>query len=337
MENLKTNVSLHNLKLIPFVSACSDGDKINPKSHKLSLGRLKGEEASEFYETVISAPPSSVIKNVPNRPRKICKLPQSSFQNNGPLKTTIFHHAQQGNVNGVRNYISNKCNINEEDMFGWTPLMCAAYEGHAAVVELLLENGADRHLKNRQNLTAMDLAEKQSHYHVLDVFQKSQLSTQSIDTNAKHCNSTEVAAKYCNVCSLTYKDTKASHEKSIAHIFNMGKKSDSTFYGIPENNKGFQMMLRSGWNKNKGLGLNCDGRKFPVKTVLKRNRACIGGTKEAAKITHFGPNDCSSVQKHIQPRPAIERNNTLQKRKREKMLQKQRLKEISFRREFYFD
>ena len=47
-----------------------------------------------------------------------------------------------------------------------------------------------------------------------------------------------------------------------------------------------------------GLGPEGIGRKFPVKTVLKRDRLGLGSKgSEQARVTHFGPNDCNAVQR----------------------------------------
>ena len=46
-----------------------------------------------------------------------------------------------------------------------------------------------------------------------------------------------------------------------------------------------------------GLGPEGIGRKFPVKTVLKRDRSGFGiGTNKKARVTHFGPGDESAIK-----------------------------------------
>lgn len=70
------------------------------------------------------------------------------------------------------------------------------------------------------------------------------------------------------------------------------------------------------------------GRKFPVKTVLKRDRLGLGSKgSQQAKVTHFGPNDLSAVKrktvvtkeaKKNESRKKISRKERLAKEKKEK-------------------
>ena len=95
------------------------------------------------------------------------------------------------------------------------------------------------------------------------------------------------------------------------------------------------MMLRSGWQPEKGLGSEGQGQKFPVKTVLKRDRQGLGVEKESrAKVTHFGPKDTASVETVVKTERKM-RASTLSKKAQRKKLSKERRKERDFRLEFY--
>ena len=46
-----------------------------------------------------------------------------------------------------------------------------------------------------------------------------------------------------------------------------------------------------------GLGPEGEGRKFPIKTVLKRDRYGLGNEMSSkARVTHFAPNDQDAVK-----------------------------------------
>ncbi len=50
--------------------------------------------------------------------------------------------------------------IDKQDNNGKTPLMLAAYYGHAEIVSYLLANGADKSVANKKGETALSIAEK---------------------------------------------------------------------------------------------------------------------------------------------------------------------------------
>jgi hypothetical protein len=97
-------------------------------------------------------------------------------------------------------------------------------------------------------------------------------------------------------------------------------------YSIPASNKGYQILVKGGWNREKGLGADGSGHKFPLKTVMKRDRAGLGGsTEEKARVTHVTPL-ASQLKRKI-------RNNTSSKHKREAALSREHRKERILRRE----
>ncbi|CAH8653064.1 unnamed protein product [Schistosoma margrebowiei] len=98
---------------------------------------------------------------------------------------------------------------------------------------------------------------------------------------------------------------------------------------IPPSNKGYQLLTRIGWRdgaldpgyeelktskvlsgistneyksrfciKNGGLGASRQGRRFPVATVLKRDRLGFGWPNKTntARITHFSAGDSKAVE-----------------------------------------
>ena len=140
---------------------------------------------------------------------------------------------------------------------------------------------------------------------------------------------------WCEICEVQYNATSDGNEKSndhhssISHQFCHLSKEDSTshssFYITPSN-KGFKLLRNHGWDGNSGLGPSSSGRRYPIKTVLKRDRSGLGSGKEVARVTHFNAGDNSAVK------PA--------KRAKFKHLHKKREEkfknlEIDFRRSFY--
>ncbi|CAK7236952.1 hypothetical protein SCUCBS95973_009782 [Sporothrix curviconia] len=81
----------------------------------------------------------------------------------GPEKRSIVHYAIKyvdvmASIFDAKEVLDLQININATDENGTTPLMKAAYEGSIQVVNMLLENGADVHKRNKFNETAMHFA-----------------------------------------------------------------------------------------------------------------------------------------------------------------------------------
>ncbi|PVU97326.1 hypothetical protein BB559_002084 [Furculomyces boomerangus] len=47
-------------------------------------------------------------------------------------------------------------------------------------------------------------------------------------------------------------------------------------FGIDDSNKGFQLLMKTGWKYGTGLGKSEQGRKFPIKVYKKVNKSGIG-------------------------------------------------------------
>ncbi|GFQ75084.1 ANK_REP_REGION domain-containing protein [Trichonephila clavata] len=324
------------VKMISFVSPSNEisGDHVKYKS--TFEPNLSGTEVRNFYNSVISLP--SEHRNV-KKPSNYLKKPEESKKSacssvNTVKSNSIFLYAQQGNVVGIQQCIENGCSINQQDAYGWTPIMCASCEGHYSTVEYLIKLGADLNVKCKHGLTVMDIVRKTQNSAIITLLQNGvslhEQETSSIIPDEKN----DKEEKFCNDCKSTYKVSKSAHERSIAHLLTTTKSDISTFYHIPENNKGFQMMLKSGWDKNKGLGMNADGRKFPIKTVFKKDRSCIGKNKEVPKVTHFNANDEASIKMRHHKALRIIREKTFSKQERKKLEARDRQREIRFRRLF---
>lgn len=62
----------------------------------------------------------------------------------------------------VKLLVSWGANVNFRDMTGETPLHKAAFGNHVAVINVLIKAGADRDVRNKDGLIAMDLTEERS-------------------------------------------------------------------------------------------------------------------------------------------------------------------------------
>ncbi|MGH0145028.1 UNVERIFIED_CONTAM: hypothetical protein FKN15_033063 [Acipenser sinensis] len=189
------------------------------------------------------------------------------------------------------------CDVNFRDSYYWTALMCAAYAGHCQVVQYLLQQGAAWvGVVETQGRDAMDLAEEAGHTEVVRALQDFRAISEEQTANRRR---SATVKRWCAVCQTEYsEDSVEQHERSTVHLFSQDSTPAPTYYCLPENNVGFRLMVREGWDPESGLGPAGKGRKFPVKTVLKRDQKGLGfQTDLKAKVTHFGARDTQAVER----------------------------------------
>ena len=88
--------------------------------------------------------PIEIIKNPPVKPYFI----------------SLWHAAREGDLDMIRQLLNGSEDVNEQTTFLMnTPLHIAVFNNHYLAVRLLLENGADPNLRNKDGVTSIDYAE----------------------------------------------------------------------------------------------------------------------------------------------------------------------------------
>ncbi len=75
-----------------------------------------------------------------------------------PPDISIHKAAYKGNIEAVKQAITDGADVNAKDSFGRPPLHDAAYRGHTEIVELLIAGGADVNARRDDGMTPLDLA-----------------------------------------------------------------------------------------------------------------------------------------------------------------------------------
>ena len=182
-------------------------------------------------------------------------VPSSSYHR---LVNQFLKNAQEGRLRQVQELLSDQSiDINVCDQFLWTALMCASHSGQSHIVKYLLEKGAMwKGHKDSQGRTALDLARLAKHFDIVELLtsHNGRIKTKHKKTHLSHQEPSMAKTKFwCSVCEQEFTDGKKVHQGSTVHLFNRQRKPRRTFYYIPEGNIGYQMMLKSGWNEDKGL------------------------------------------------------------------------------------
>uniref|UniRef100_A0A915D106 G-patch domain-containing protein n=1 Tax=Ditylenchus dipsaci TaxID=166011 RepID=A0A915D106_9BILA len=281
-------------KQVDFVRASTNdiSDQVPSTSYQ-SISNYTGEEAKEFYESLVMNEQSSSRRN--SRATEDAMLsgsflssPSAKSRSEKPPPLTerdsrlFLKAAAEGDLASVKLFCKRGIDIEVEDMFRWTALMCAA--------------SADQ--VDCSGRTAASLAEKNGHFWIAGVIEKcrSEKNDDKLsDSMNKKC---QLNKGFCTICQRDY--TGDNHESSMVHMIHSGQlPSEGYAYGISQSNKGYQMLKSRGWSEKLGLGKNNEGRKYPIKTILKRDTKGLGmhGTeKSRKKVTHFEPFDVRAVE-----------------------------------------
>ncbi|OCT67902.1 hypothetical protein XELAEV_18039200mg [Xenopus laevis] len=335
---------MNHLQLITFTKArdksdyWENGEHSNKKDLHAPNEIITGEEARSFYESLVGTErPQPHSKKSSRKPKPAILSLQSretgtqSEQNTSTAQDPneqrkghqLLRCSQEGDLRGLKRLVEKeKCNINFHDSYYWTALMCAAYEGRKEVVGYLLERGAAWvGVCDTQGRDAFSLAEEAGHGDIVQLLQSSFTSTKKNIARKR-----PLERKYCEVCKSHYQeDTLETHERSTVHLFNNKKKQPATYYAIPDHNRGFKMMLKEGWNRESGLGPDGEGRKFPVKTLLKRDTKGLGfDTDQKPKVTHFPANDSMAIANLQIRQKRTERISTISKKDEKRKQAKER-------------
>lgn len=274
-ENPSTSTSLKNeLSQVPR-AAFSSGSDIK-RFYESTVGKKSFEKTSKISETKLNDKFYSK-KTISKTPLNVNSLMKA-------IENSDFKHVERI-LNGDGN------NVNCKDEFGWTPLMSACCAGNGSMVEFLLKFKPDLSPRDKRGNSCQDLAQAKGHQNITNLLKQyiQSLSTPKTD-QLKHSSEPSDARTefYCSECKQSVENMSfKTHISSTVHNFHVAsKRKMPTLYGIPESNKGFQILVKSGWNKEEGLGPSGEGHKFPPKTILKQDRTGLGARKYKSKVTH---------------------------------------------------
>lgn len=276
-------------------------EPLTEKRRKYQIAIENGNVARETYENVLQVPSTSTTARKSGKITRIKRQKSIAFDEN-----QLFLAATSNDVSIIERMSLNNRNVNVTDQFGWTALMMAACDGHLDTVKVLFNRGAKIDIVNKQQETALTLAEKNGHQSVVDFLKRTQCDTicLSSDDDDEPTNNVTVPptaneAFFCDVCQMEFKQTdRKSHAASTLHRFNRTDSQKATrHFGIPETNVGFKMLVQQGWDRESGLGAERDGVVYPIKTTLRKPRSGLGTQQpNKPRVTHFEPFDSDAIK-----------------------------------------
>ncbi|XP_069022740.1 G patch domain and ankyrin repeat-containing protein 1 [Embiotoca jacksoni] len=202
--------------------------------------------------------------------------------------------AHEGDVSGLKDLLAKGVDVNFQDTFFWTAVMCASWSGQKAAVRLLLRHGAAWvGVVDTRGRDAQDLALEAGHNEVLEEL----LSYGGSTRRETQSDRSALQPQWCDVCGSEYSSNPSSHLSSTLHQFSLRRPPPAPYYCLPSSSNSYKMMVRCGWKPGSGLGPEGDGPMQPVPTVLKRDQEGLGyGRLKRAKVTHFQARDHAAVK-----------------------------------------
>nr|CAB3264484.1 peroxisomal NADH pyrophosphatase NUDT12 [Phallusia mammillata] len=335
---------------VEFVTASDkpSTSEYDQKQRNKNLNSISGDDVRAIYESVLCEPSSSTGRK---RKQKQSKGPHkkqkkaidtdskaniklSQVTPSKPVNpvSDLFRAAENGKINEVQYLVENQfVDIDVADQYKWTALMMASHNGHMDIVQFLLMHGADwKHSVDASGYDAYDLASLGGHPDIahLLLHSKSFVKSEVLRQSVQRAHQAVKAEKlWCELCDCSYTATTHGdednnpHKNSVLHQFSKQQKqghSTKSHFFFDWKNKGYRMLRSGGWDGNSGLGPDRSGHKFPVKTVLKRDRRGLGleSTESKAKITHFAPMDKTAVCRETTRKAEKVKLKTKQERER---------------------
>ncbi|MBN3314686.1 GPAN1 protein, partial [Atractosteus spatula] len=307
-------------------------------------GALSGAEARLFYESLLeSGERESRAESRRGaekerrqdrgrggrRPPPRAAAAPTAFRTSERDGHRLLKCAQDGDLPGLQELLEKRgCDVNFQDSYYWTAIMCAAYAGQRGSVRYLLQQGAAWvGVVDTQGRDAKDLAEEAGHGEVVRELEEYRAQPEP----PAHLRSPPASEPlWCAVCQSQYHEGEETHRSSTLHQFSLRRPPPAPHYCLPPSSVGFRLMVREGWDPRSGLGPQGVGRKAPISTVLKRDHGGLGyGPAPTPRVTHFRPHDKQAVQRP--PAARVERGATLTRRAERRREERERAWERNLR------
>lgn len=303
----------------PSASTSSTCGSVQPKYY------VSGEEVRRIYLDEVKDASGTSEK----RPKQIfpedsnIKSKKAKKKKGELTRKDYFVAAQNNDVETLRQGLQDQPEMLDTiDEFGWSLLMIACQANSVQTVKELLQLGADTSIRDKAGNSARSLVIKNKNLQIADLLLNNTDRNQMKTTEKQNHRKRKLKDQdyTCKICCNNYPD-KEQHLVSTVHNINASKgKKVHPCYKLPESNKGFQIMLKTGWDKGTGLGCDGSGRQYPIRAVQKKDRKGLG---------HEGKKDNEKGSKE----------EIKQKQKSKILLQREHRRnqniEINFRREFY--
>lgn len=263
------------------------------------------QSVQNFYQDLIKTKPSTKSgKQTNSCKEKSEHSTQIAHTNLKIIDPKEFLSACQNNdLKTVDSFLSNNGDIFYKDEFKWNCIMISIVSFNLEILCNIIESIRDenvlKQLLNDQDLsgnTAESLAEKVKNTDAIELLKRAKENFLSKNSKSEIIDVSQAdddSDFFCESCNKKFKLKDISHREhktSIVHLINENSsdlennKKILANYHLRGCNKGYQLMLKYGWNE-RGLGSKEQGRIIPIKTRQKLDRFGIGIEKSTKTYT----------------------------------------------------
>ena len=280
------------------------------------------ESIQQFYNELVSQETTKPVlcTQVTSKKKFITHTPlKKSILNK--TKKEFLQAAEKNDLELIKSYLEDESSdnshtsnfeLNSCDDFKWNVLMISVVSFSNEIVNYLLVNHSNHkqfsellYAKDLSGSDAEQLAVKCKNFKALEMIRAAKLKIESgnpitelHEDDEKNEGDNQIDNKqilYCESCKKNFCLSDESHIEHVTSIFhqlneneadcNIRNKLKINYHLKASTNKGYQMLLKSGWNET-GLGLNEQGRTQPIRAKQKLDRLGIG-IREVKKTTNF--------------------------------------------------
>lgn len=308
-----------------FVRPASPTEEINNSKKYQIETSLSGEEVKRIYLAEVSKS-NDALRATHNACGSIeshsFKPPcRRKHDDNHISDNDLLLAVQHNDVEIIKDALSvcpDKIKITDD--YGWSLLMIACQSNSVDAVKELLKRDVDTSVRDKAGNSAQSLVIQNKNFILADILvshkRKNEKAAKVDDTPKKKVKLKEF---HCTVCNQTCNDEQ-EHLSSTVHNLNTSKgKKIPACYVIPQTNRGYQIMLKVGWDRESGLGPEGTGNMYPIKATQNKDRKGLGHQKKRE-------------DEEVKEDPVKHRNN---KRTAIREYERNKKMEINFRREFY--
>lgn len=309
---------MSNKKYSNFVRPTSPTEELVSKNKFQINTSISGEEARRIYLEELSKANNVEQSSSKNNPiSNSRRLASKRKRDDSITNKDLFLAVQNNDIDTTKEALDvSPDKINIIDDYGWSLLMIACQASSIDTVKELLKRGIDTTVRDKAGNSAQSLVIQNKNLILADILISHKHKIEE-EMQIKVQSKTKVKLKefHCSICNQAYPDEQ-EHMSSTIHNINASKgKKIPANYAIPQTNRGYQIMLKAGWDRDSGLGPEGTGKKYPIKTVQKKDRKGLGNVKKE------------------EPKEDTVKHKTRKSLVRE--YESNKKMEINFRREFY--